>query len=131
MTRSSQALYSRRSRREQRKSKSPPLDILFIRPNRRTPRKSKSAIEYLKYMEPFGWTEDGIPIGRSTDDLLDEAYEQGVKAGLDAAQGQAFHRIGEMFYALAKAPDRLRRRIEDLIFRELSRSGGSDDGPGR
>jgi hypothetical protein len=62
-----------------------PGDV-FVRPGRRTPRRSREALEYLKWMDQFGWTEDGVRIGPSLDDRLDEAYAEGVKAGLAAAR---------------------------------------------
>jgi hypothetical protein len=69
-----------------RQQKSVPVsDDLFVRPGRRTPRLPKWKLAQLKWHEGnLGFTEKGIPIGLSLDDRLDEAYEAGVRAGLDA-----------------------------------------------
>jgi hypothetical protein len=61
---------------------------ILVRPGRQTPRKPAWVLAELKYLEQFNWTEDGVPIGRSEEDLLDVAYEKGVRAGFAAALAQ-------------------------------------------
>ena len=65
------------------------MSDIFVRPGRTTPRPSFGELERLKELEPFGWTEDGEIIGRSLDDKLDEAYANGVRAGLDRDRGSS------------------------------------------
>jgi hypothetical protein len=95
-------------------------DEIFVRPGRTTPRPSPGHLAELKRLAQFNFTEDGIPIGPSVDDKLDEAYENGVRARLAQSYRRGFQQRAHVVYCAIEKTGLLDRptqkKLRALVF---------------